>query len=316
MRMISLLSLSLLLIGCGTSVSPEPLPGDDTSDTPPDIGGDPIEPGEPEACTKMDIVFVVDDSGSMSEEQSNLANNFPLFFDVIDNYVNDNGAALDYRIAVTTTGRDIDYSMKLPDPFGGEIPMSETGDNGAFRQECGMNRRWIERGDSGVKDTFSCLAKVGTSGPSIEMPLYALELGFSERLSDGTNADFLREDALLAVVILTDEDDCSRTDNNFVLENDQCGIDDPDYLSVDHSLAFLDSLTGARGRWATSVIAGPTDCESSFGSAFEAARLQKFVDTAGPNGTFSSICDGDLASSLIDALDNFDAACNQLPPVQ
>jgi hypothetical protein len=35
-----------------------------------------LRPGEPRQCNKMDIVFVIDDSGSMSEEQSNLATNF------------------------------------------------------------------------------------------------------------------------------------------------------------------------------------------------------------------------------------------------
>ena len=37
-------------------------------------------------CKKMDIVFVVDNSGSMMEEQANLAANFPKFVKVIDDY--------------------------------------------------------------------------------------------------------------------------------------------------------------------------------------------------------------------------------------
>jgi len=314
MRKISLAFLSLLA-ACGTSVTADPSlgNGDQNDGTGADAGT--LTPAEAEACTKMDIVFVIDDSGSMSEEQSNLAANFPLFLDVIENYRNIDGAPLDYRIAVTTTGRDVDYTMKLPAPFSTEIPISESGDNGTFRKDCGMTRRWIERSDGNVKDTFSCLAQVGTGGPSIEMPLYALELGFSDRLADGTNANFLRDDALLAVVVLTDEDDCSRTDNDFTTEGDGCAIDDPTYVSVDHSIAFLDDLTGDRGRWATAVIAGPNDCESSFGSAFAANRLQQFVDKTGANGTFSSICDGDLASGLANALDNFDAACNSFPPI-
>ena len=41
-------------------------------------------------------------------------------------------------------------------------------------------------------------------------------------MTDGTNSGFLRPDALLAVVILTDEDDCSREDNNFTIQNDSC----------------------------------------------------------------------------------------------
>jgi hypothetical protein len=264
----------------------------------------------------MDIVFVVDDSGSMSEEQSNLAANFPGFFDVIDNHVNSDGVPTDYRIAVTTTGRDVDYTMKLPPPFDVEMPMSESGDNGAFRTTSGMTNAWIERGDTDPQGKFQSLAQVGTGGPSLEMPLYSLQLAFTERVNDGSNSGFLRDDALLAVVVLTDEDDCSRTDNNFEIETDQCDAGDPTYMSTDQSLQFLDGLKGARGRWATAVIAGPNDCESSFGSAYQADRLMNFVSQTGENGTFSSICDGDLSSALETALQNFDAACNAFPPVE
>ena len=54
------------------------------------------------------------------------------------------------------------------------------------------------------------------------MPLYAAELALVDRVADGTNAGFRRDDALLAIVILTDEDDCSREDNNFTIQNDVC----------------------------------------------------------------------------------------------
>ncbi|MBT8491729.1 MAG: hypothetical protein KJO07_01605 [Deltaproteobacteria bacterium] len=309
--------LLALVIGCGTSVSPDPgLPGGESEDPGPGPGEGPGEPPAPEACTKMDIVFVVDDSGSMSEEQSNLAANFPSFFDVIDSHVNSDGVPTDYRIAVTTTGRDVDYTIKVPPPFSLEMPMSESGDNGAFRSTSGMANPWISRGDGDPQGKFSSLAQVGTSGPSLEMPLYSLELALTERVKDGSNAGFLRDDALLAVVVLTDEDDCSRTDNNFEIESDQCDPGDSTFLDTADSLTFLDNLKGARGRWATAVIAGPNDCESSFGSAYQADRLMNFVSQTGQNGQFSSICDGDLSTALEAALENFDAACNAFPPVE
>ena len=311
--------LLALVIGCGTSVSPDPgdLPGEDTEDPGPGAGGPgPGTPVAPEACTKMDIVFVVDDSGSMSEEQSNLASNFPTFFNVIDNHVNSDGVPTDYRIAVTTTGRDVDYTVKVPPPFGLELPMSEDGDNGAFRKTSSMTAPWIQRGDANPQSTFASLANVGTGGPSLEMPLYSLQLALTDRVQDGTNKNFLRDDALLAVVVLTDEDDCSRSDNNFEIESDQCDPGDSTFMGTNESLAFLDNVKGARGRWATAVIAGPNDCESNFGSAYQADRLMNFVSQTGENGSFSSICDGDLTTALEAALENFDAACNAFPPVE
>ena len=270
-------------------------------------------------CQKMDIVFVVDDSGSMQEEQTNLAANFPKFVSVLDAYKTKSGSKLDWRIAVTTTGRDVRYTVQPPIAFpggGGGIAMNEKGDNGAFRMknECGASRRWVEKTDSDATSTFSCLAKVGTKGPGIEMPLYSLKLALNDRVADGTNAGFLRDDALLAVVMLTDEDDCSREDNDFTVQGDVCA--GAEVKPVTDYAKMLDVAAKGPGRWATAVIAGEKGCTSSFGDAAEAKRLKEFVSLAGQNGSFSSICDGDLTKALEKALSTFDAACKNFPPVR
>jgi hypothetical protein len=264
----------------------------------------------------MDLLFVVDDSGSMVEEQENLAANFPAFVSVLDGYATSDGSPLDYRVAVTTSGRDVDYTIDEP-PFPGfpidppPVAFSESGDNGAFRQTCGMSRRWLERGDADVSTTFSCAAEVGTGGPSIEMPLHVVELALTSRMSDGTNTGFLRDDALLGIVILTDEDDCSRPDNDFTVDSDVCDPPWPEQPSVGYFIDFLDGVKGGRDRWAAAVVAGPGpgSCESDFGAALEARRLAAFTGETGPNAVFSSICDGDLSASLSAALDTFTAAC-------
>jgi hypothetical protein len=142
----------------------------------------------------MDIVFVIDDSGSMGEEQDNLAANFPQFARVLEEYQTESGELLDYRVAVTTTGRDLRYRVQ-----GSPFTISESGADGKFLQDCGMTRPWIERGDGNLESVFPCVAEVGTNGPSYEMPLMMLEWAFGDRVSDGSNADFLREDALLAM---------------------------------------------------------------------------------------------------------------------
>ena len=276
--------------------------------------GDNCEVPVTQVCTKMDILFVIDDSGSMGEEQGNLAQNFPQFIQVLDDYMTTDGGGLDYRVAVTTTGRDLDYVIQ-PEPIPGfpiefpPIPFSENGDNGVMRQECGMSKRWIDGTDGDVASTFSCVAEVGTGGPSLEMPLYTTQLALADRIADGTNAGFLREDSLLGVIILTDEDDCSRTDDNFTIPHDQCGSGNSDYMPPSDTVAFLDNLTGNRGRWATAVIAGATSCTSNFGDAIKASNLQEFVSLTGDNAVFSSICDGDLSTPLQEAIATFDAAC-------
>lgn len=295
-------------------------PGDGTGIAPPPagtIGGKPAgENPSADECQKMDIVFVVDDSGSMAEEQGNLATNFPKFVNVLDSFKTKSGAKLDYRVAVTTTGRDVKYSIELPGV--GSFPADEKGDDGAFKNtnSCGGSKRWVDKADSDKATRFSCLAKVGTNGPSIEMPLYALKLALNDRVTDGTNAGFLRPDALLAVVILTDEDDCSREDNDFIYKGDGACETMENVKPLPDYVAMLDTAAHGPGRWATAVIAGDKACKSSFGDAAEAKRLKSFVGLAGKNGTFSSICDGDLSGSLQKALDTFDAACKSFPAVR
>ena len=53
-----------------------------------------------------------------------------------------------------------------------------------------------------------------------------------------------------------------------------------------------------------------TDCGCS---AEEATRLKDFVMKTGQQAIFSSICDGDLAKSLDEALHTFQAACDSFP---
>jgi hypothetical protein len=283
------------------------------------------------ACEKMDILVVIDDSGSMAEEQGNLATNFPRFVEVLDAYLNTDGVPLDYRIGVTTTGRPTTVRITFPPMF--PIPpmeMMENGPNGELlmSSSCGMSRRWIERVDPDVAGTFSCIANVGTMGSSIEMPLLMTQRAVTDRVADGTNEGFLRPDALLAVVILTDENDCSRTDDPIEImvpdpfsmpgaAVDECDPSAPELTPVASIVSALDGVKGDRGRWAVAMIAGPGpgDCMSGFGSAVEATRLRDFHGMVGTNAVFSSICEGDLATALMEALDTFEAACQSFPPL-
>lgn len=277
------------------------------------------------ACTKIDFVFVVDNSGSMSEEQQNLTTNFPRFVQAIENFRNKSGLPLDYRIAVTTTGITHNITLNVPTPPGFPIPLppqslNERGDDGAFLQKssCNMTRRWLQKGDANVAQSFSCIAKVGTNGPSFEMPLEATKRALTDRVTDGTNAGFLRPDALLAVILLTDEEDCSVPLATFTADGDNCAPPPAGAPPIADYVTMLDTVKGGgaagRSRWASAVIAGETDCDSSFGSAEKATRLQDFVRQSGSNAVFSSICAGDLAGALTNALNTFQTACNNFQP--
>jgi hypothetical protein len=303
--------LCCLLIGaCGPKghSTSDDTPGDDgTGDDTPDAGN----PQYPDAarCEKMDVLFVIDNSGSMGQEQTNLAANFPVFIQVLDE------SGLDYRVGITSTGRDYTYEMATPI---GNIPASQTGgDNGRLLHptQCNMPRPWIEKTDPSPATLFSCAAALGTDGPSDEMPLASMRDAFEDRIADGTNAGFLRSDALLAVVILTDENDCSYEQS--VTLGFAESLCDSQMEPVANYVQFLDTLTGSRQKWATAVIAGagPGACSSGLGDADEATRLIDFVNQTGTNAVISSICEGDLAIGLREAVATFNSACETFPPI-
>jgi len=294
----------MALIACGPGSRGE---GDGDDDD--DGSGSGSSSGEMKRCNKMDIMFVVDDSPSMDLEQDNLATNFPMFASLLDNYVNADGDHIDYRVAVTTTGRDIRYTTEVPGlPT---IPTDEKGANGAFRDNCDLSKRWLEPTDANMSTVLSCRAKVGDKGPSDEMPLLMPKWALADRMADGTNTGFTRDDALLAVVTLTDEDDSSTTQNDFVVRPPSS--DFPVDWNPTDLVQYFDTVKGGRSRWASAVIAGDGDCSSDFGSAVDATRLKEFVNQANSQGTtqavFSSICAGDLTIGLQQALELFQDAC-------
>src|SRR5688572_18907547 len=79
----------LAVAACGPAMRDDDGTGDDgTGD---DNGGGGGDEGIPRQCDKMDIVFIVDNSGSMQEEQSNLGSNFPMFAQLLNTYTVSNG---------------------------------------------------------------------------------------------------------------------------------------------------------------------------------------------------------------------------------
>lgn len=171
----------------------------------------------------VDILFVIDNSGSMQEEQRNLAQNFSAFMDELRKI---EGA--DLQIAVTST-----------DLGGGAMNDRPTcavvgGDRGVFCgvrgkdcRTCGLNQgRFLVYRNNGaqtnftgnITTAFSCMASIGTNGCSFEHSLEAIR----RSLTAPENRGFVRANSYLAIVIITDEDDCSAPPNSTMF-----AMDDP-----------------------------------------------------------------------------------------
>lgn len=130
----------------------------------------------------LDILWIIDNSGSMENDQDQLGENFNLF---IQDFVNNKN---DFQMAITTTDT------------------SSTKKRGRMVQDSDLKLTSLEaqrNPDQFIAD-FQNLIKVGTSGSGTERGLEAMK-GFIERYE----GSFLRRDAILAVVIVSDEKDHS-----------------------------------------------------------------------------------------------------------
>ncbi len=170
---------------------------------------------------KLDLLFMIDDSPSMSEEQANLARNFPRLIEALKK--------------LPTGFPDLHLGVVSSDMGAGAATLAgacgnSLGDRGVLqvRDGCGLdpsNGRYLISQNGGaqnnfegdIADVFACLAKLGTNGCGFEHQLQSVRMALSGFVND--NAGFLRSDAHLAVVYITDEDDCSAPANSTLFED-------------------------------------------------------------------------------------------------
>ena len=186
------------------TVSTSSDPGDGTPVF--DLGAPPDVPPPKTGCTKVDLVFVIDNSGSMSDEQDNLVASFPGFVAGMRTALHE---ADSYRVGVLTTDEYSHHSSPCTRVLGAFV--RETGGAASSATECGPfaeGGRYMSDADP-LESMFACVAKVGTSGNGAERPVDALLTALSPALQEpgGCNEGFLRDDALLVAVIISDEDD-------------------------------------------------------------------------------------------------------------
>jgi hypothetical protein len=171
----------------------------------------------------VDILFVVDNSGSMGGEQATLAESFGAFVNVLE--AQQVGA--NYRIGVTTTAADgsLGYRTcldRLDDfIFEWEHGAHDERERGCI-QHCAyddlvLDLPWVEKSEGvtnlppgvDLAGALQCIGPPGINGPGWEQPLEAML-----RVIEDNPSGFLRDDALLAVIFLTDEADCSAPAEN------------------------------------------------------------------------------------------------------
>jgi hypothetical protein len=183
----------------------------------------------------LDILFVIDNSGSMGEEQASLTANFPVFIDVLQTL---EGGLPNVHIGVVSsdvgagpfaisgcTGAGDGGALLVGDaacrPTGASY-LSDVSDGAGGR---------ITNYPGSLADAFSCNAVLGTTGCGFEQHLESMRRALDG--SNGGNAGFLRDDAYLAVIFIADEDDCSTADTQMF---------DTSQNSIDSELGYLSSF--------------------------------------------------------------------------
>jgi hypothetical protein len=282
--------------------------------------------GEP-GCISMDILFVIDNSASMIQEQEDLSDKFSKLVEVLDSYETPLGTQLLYRVAVTTTAVERDYMEKFPYFPPAPVPVTGTTQDGLLvgKEKCGLDNPWVESTDEERNDKFACLADVGTKGFHMEMPFAALELALGDKSGPGQpNEGFYRKgtNSLLVVVIITDEDDCSVVDDGLIVHDSLDGVvcgekSEGVYDVEERTKMFLDDISDGPGRYVVVGVAGqgPDQCDSGLGAALWGKRIQELISLLGSNGTFGDICKGDVWKALEKGLEVMQVSCDGLPVV-
>ena len=171
----------------------------------------------------LDLLFMVDNSPSMKPKQDKMKAQFPKLIDALRDPVDN--TLPDLRIAIL----DSDLGAGQSSQCGAS---GQYGDRGMFQMRdasaCGANpaAQWLEytknqpvnfTGD--VSQVFGCLAEnVGVAGCGFEHQLGALEWAFYLG-ENKTQLDFLRSEAYLGIVLLTDEDDCTASPDTKMFAN-------------------------------------------------------------------------------------------------
>ncbi|MCC7405402.1 MAG: hypothetical protein IT288_13470 [Bdellovibrionales bacterium] len=234
---------------------------------------------------KIDMLWVVDNSGSMHTSQQNIADNFESF---IGDFAS---RSFDYRIAVIGTDayRQVftgDPNISLFKSAGGAAVITPTTPN--------------------LTDVFIGNIMVGTTGHGDERTLHSI----STALVNPGNAGFLRADSFFAVILVSDEDDFTHNGSEYI-KGQYSAYTDPGHTyynsAKDHTISkymdyfqTLTSSSGATKRFSVNSILikdGDSACLSqlSGGGRIYGKRNQAMAEAAG--GMVASLC-GDFAEEL------------------
>lgn len=207
---------------------------------------------------EVDVLWVVDTSSSMAKHQNLLAEQVPVFVEGL------NATGLDYHIGVTT------------------MDMSSSGARGGLIAQNGTPK-FLTKDTPNLIGLLAGRLRAGENGSPVERGREAT-MAALHASSSGVNGAFLRENSLLNVIFLSNEEDQSATTTDYIAALD----------ALKPKLPF-----GDRGWQAHFMGVMPNDpsCQTSeWGFSSPGTRYIDLATASG--GTSESICDANFLRAL------------------
>lgn len=210
----------------------------------------------------VDILWSIDSSGSMGEEQANLASGASQFFTTL------NQAGIDYRLAVNT--HDSDDCKQL-------------------RTLSDATTRYIDKNTPDAISEWAALASPGTSDSSNETGFYCT------REVDLTGFD--RPNAKNLIVMVSDEPENETADENIYISSDYTARDFTDYKNFFLGTGSTYFAISGTGNYVRNTFSDPANnyystpsefCSGEGGSAVGGGHFKEIAKLTG--GSSASIC--------------------------
>ncbi len=256
-------------------------------------------------CKQVDFLFVIDNSVSMQQEQTQLKAAFPSFIDTIKNTLPTD----DYHILVADTdaqGRcspqtcghntcqaanqyacqDIFTECDIVRGAGVVHPAGQAASN--MPCDFPMGERYLKSSHPDLVGTFQCAASVGLAGNGSERPMDGIVAAVSPELAapGACNEGFLRDNAILVVTFITD---------------------DPNVEDENTPQQTYDALVAAKGGDTDRIVVLGLIPQQGCGNG--GAHWAEFISLFGPRGIQGPVCEEDYNAFFQGAVETILDTC-------
>lgn len=276
-----------------------------------------------DGCEKVDFLFVIDSSGSMVDEQDNLLASFPGFIAAIE----DTLMFDDFHLMV------VDAGLIAGQGCDGQLGAGRV--TSSLGQDCALagGLRYTTQDQPDLVSAFTCIASRGSDGPGNEQTMDSMLASIGPLTGPGQcNEGFLRDDAVLVITIISDEEDSGADGTQNPPLDGSCSPADSDPNSQGDPQAWIDAVVAAKSGDPNAVVVlslvgdcdaggtcpgialgNPLDPLGSVTGAEPAPRLRAF--TIGfQYGSIGPVCAPDYAPFFEDAVSVIASACDDFVP--